>query len=110
MNLNDVGLMDLYKLRNEVQQAIDKEKKRLIGSVSVEKNEHGTIFLTHQTNGSYVCKRAAFRSRWRMWKMVQGQRGLKQGPVVVHEHGGYGSWEELDDLKIHVALGYYKDK
>ena len=39
-----------------------------------------------------------------MWKMVQGQRGLKQGPMVVEEAMG-----DLDDLKIHVALGYYKD-
>jgi hypothetical protein len=108
-SLNGLSLADLYKVQVELGRAIEKQKKLLIGSVSVEKNEHGTIYLKHLTNGTYVCKRVAYMGRWRMWKMIQGQRGLKQGPMVVHECSGYGSWEDLDGLKIQVALGYYKN-
>jgi hypothetical protein len=102
-SLNDLPLMELYKVASETQRAIEKQKRLLISSVSAERNER-TVYLKHPTNGTYVCKQVAYRGRWRMWKMVPGQRGLKQGPMVVHEAMG-----DLDDLRIQVALGYYKD-
>ena len=102
--IKGMPLMDLYEVRAGVEREIERQKKLLINSVSVEKNQFGTIYLNHTTNGTYVCKKAAYKGRWRMWKMIPGQRGPKQGPVVVNEHQG-----DLDDLRIQVALGYYKD-
>lgn len=101
--VNGLSLPDLYTIQNEVAARIDKEKRRLINSVSTMRNEHGTT-LKHPTHGTYICKNAAYKGRWRMWKMIPGQRGLKQGPVVVEEAMG-----DLDSLKIQVALGHYKD-
>lgn len=102
--LDNLSLMDLYKVKTEVYRKIDRQKKLLINSVVVEKNKHGTIYLKHLTNGTYVCKKVAYGGRWRVWKMISGQRGLKQGPVVIKEESC-----DLDSLIIQVALGYYKD-
>jgi len=99
----DLPLMQLYMVQSSVGQEIEKQKRLLIKSVTVEKEDR-KVFLKHPVNGTYVCKPVAFKGRWRMWKMIPGVRGLKEGPVVVNEHSG-----DLDDLKIHVALGYYKD-
>ena len=100
--LTGLSLMDLYDVQRKVVKLIEEKKRQLILSVSVEKNAHGATILKHPTNGSYIVKPHAYRGRLRMWKMVEGQRGLKQGPVVEHEAMG-----NLDDLRIGIALGNY---
>jgi len=103
-SINKLPLMQLYDVQSIVGPAIEKELRRLRASV-IRKNEGKNVYLEHPENGTYICKNVAYAGRWRMWKMVQGVRGLKRGPMVVEEAFG-----DIDDLKIHVALGYYKDK
>jgi phage gp16-like protein len=74
---DSLSLMDLYKVQSDIEQKIEKQKCDLINSVKSERDGQ-KVFLKHPTNGTYLCKQAAYAGRWRMWKMVEGQRGLKQ--------------------------------
>jgi hypothetical protein len=102
--VEQMPLMDMYEVARWWDLAINKRRKSLMESVSVEKNKNGATILSHPDNGSYIVKPWAFRGRLRMWKMIPGSRGLKQGPMVVKEHTG-----DLDSLKVQIALGHYKE-
>lgn len=108
--LRDLPLMELYKVQGMVRDAIDREHEHLLDSVvafnetALGRASYG-VHLRHATYGTYWCQKVGSRGRWRVWKMVEGKRGLKRGPMVLRESMN----SDLDNLKIQIALGHYKD-
>jgi hypothetical protein len=98
---------DLSAYRAEIMKQLtlidgELEKRRLAANrqVTVQEVDQGHYMLSHPTFGEFEAKRVAHGRRFRVWQRVQGTRGMKRGPVVIHEALG-----GLSSIRTFIANG-----
>jgi hypothetical protein len=104
-NLSDAELQSKIALYGKILESLTREQENrsveAARQVTVTKLAEGHFTFQHPTAGEFEAKRIAHGGRYRVWRRVQGSRGMKRGPVIIQE-----SYLGIQAIRQHIARDF----